>query len=445
MMLASWLVAGDMACAASTPFPNPSGLSASFSKQGDIDLGNPFFLSLGTNGRTCANCHRQENGWSVTPQDVQQRFKDTDGLDPLFRLHDGANSAHAKVSSIKARRTAYSMLLNKGVFRIGLKAPENAEFELVAVSDPYNPSASLNLDAAFEFSLFRRPLPTTNLKFLSSVMWDGRETVSGRPIAFDLGRQANSATTGHAQGEPLDLQTKQQLVKFETALFTAQIYDNEAKSLVGKGIKGGPIHLSKQVFYAGINDIEGDSKSGLPNTPNVFTTFDAWNSLILSNPTDIRAAIARGQRLFNTKTLTISGVSGLNGTPEFGGATVFGTCSTCHNAPNAGSHSMPRFFNIGVSNESERTGDMPLYTLKNKSSGEILKTTDPGRALVSGQWQDIGRFKVPTLRGLAARAPYFHNGMAKELGNVVDFYDRRFQVGFDNRERLDLILFLRSL
>jgi cytochrome c peroxidase len=103
------------------------------------------------------------------------------------------------------------------------------------------------------------------------------------------------------------------------------------------------------------------------------------------------------------------------------------------------------FPNLGLSDEAQRTAELPLYTLRNKATGEILKTTDPGRALISGKWQDINRFKIPTLRGLAARAPYFHNGMAKELGNVVDYYDRRFHVGFDNRERLDLILFLRSL
>ena len=72
-------------------------------------------------------------------------------------------------------------------------------------------------------------------------------------------------------------------------------------------------------------------------------------------------------------------------------------------------------------------------------------TTDSGRALIHCKWQDSDCFKVQTLRGLAARAPYFHNGMARELGYVVDFYDRRFLVGFDNRERLDLIMFLRSL
>jgi len=429
-----------------TAFPNASGLSATFSTQTAIDLDNEFFQPLGSNGRSCSTCHLPEEGWSITPKGVQQRFDDSGGSEAIFRTNDGANSQHAKVSTLKARRVAYSLLLNKGVIRIGIKAPEDAEFELIDISDPYGFATVNDLNPSFEFSLFRRPLPATNLKFLSAVMWDGRETVSGRSIHYDLTRQANNATTGHAQGQPLSSAQRRHIVEFETALFTAQIYDNDAQVLNVSGVKGGPVALSKQGFYKGINDFFGDGKTGLPHDSRVFKLYDAWNDLIVTAPTDIRAAVARGQQLFNSKPIVISGVPGLNDAPGFGNIELInGTCSTCHNTPNAGSHSASRFLNIGVSDAAQRTSDMPLYTLRNKATGELLKSTDPGRALITGKWQDIGRFKVPVLRGLAARAPYFHNGMAKELGNVLDFYDRRFQIGFDNRERLDLILFLRSL
>jgi cytochrome c peroxidase len=88
---------------------------------------------------------------------------------------------------------------------------------------------------------------------------------------------------------------------------------------------------------------------------------------------------------------------------------------------------------------------MPLYTLRHKVTGETLQTTDPGRALITGKWKDIGRFKGPILRALAARAPYFHNGMAGDLAAVVDFYDSRFGIGFTPSEKADLIAFLRAL
>jgi cytochrome c peroxidase len=74
-----------------------------------------------------------------------------------------------------------------------------------------------------------------------------------------------------------------------------------------------------------------------------------------------------------------------------------------------------------------------------------MQTTDPGRALVTGRWKDIGRFKGPILRGLAARAPYFHNGSAGTLADVVAFYDSRFALGLTAFEKSDLVAFLRTL
>lgn len=429
-----------------TLFSNSAGSSTTFSTDGFIDKNNEFFQALGTNDRSCVTCHQMEEGWSVTPKGIQKRFNTTSGKDAIFRLNDGSNFQKANVSTIAARRNTYSLLLNKGLFRIGLKIPKEAEFELVSVSNPYDAVSEKDINAEFEFSLFRRPLPTTNLKFLSAVMWDGRETLSGQTIHEDLGNQANNATTGHAQGNDLTPLQRQHIVDFETALFTSQVYDKKAKSLTVLSLTGDLTHLSEQNFYSGINDFLGDSKTGLPHDSNVFNLFEDWNGLIASNPTDIRAAIARGQKLFNTKPITISGVSGLNDSVEFGNAnTIVGTCSTCHDTPNAGSHSVGRFFNIGISDASRRTADMPLYTLRNKTTGETVKTTDVGRGLITGKWQDIGRFKIPTLRGLASRPPYFHNGMAKEIGNVLDFYDQRFHIGFDNRERMDLIAFLSAL
>ncbi|HEY1335388.1 MAG TPA: hypothetical protein VGF31_14090, partial [Myxococcaceae bacterium] len=68
------------------------------------DPENPFFQSLGQNGRSCSTCHAPEGGMSITPELVQTRFAETDGLDPLFRTVDGATSPLADVSSVAARR-----------------------------------------------------------------------------------------------------------------------------------------------------------------------------------------------------------------------------------------------------------------------------------------------------------------------------------------------------
>jgi cytochrome c peroxidase len=66
---------------------------------------------------------------------------------------------------------------------------------------------------------------------------------------------------------------------------------------------------------------------------------------------------------------------------------------------------------------------LPTITLQNKATFEIKTTTDPGRALITGLWKDVGRLKGPILRGLPSRAPYFHNGSADTLSDVIDFYN----------------------
>jgi cytochrome c peroxidase len=124
---------------------------------------------------------------------------------------------------------------------------------------------------------------------------------------------------------------------------------------------------------------------------------------------------------------------------------IAGFCGTCHDAPNVGDHSLPAPLDIGLATAARRTADLPLITLRRKATGETVRTSDPGRALITGQWADIGKFKGPILRGLAARAPYFHNGSAATLPDVVNFYDRRFEIGLSEREKADLAAFLGTL
>ena len=77
--------------------------------------------------------------------------------------------------------------------------------------------------------------------------------------------------------------------------------------------------------------------------------------------------------------------------------------------------------------------------------GRVQRVRDPGLAMITGKWADVGRFKVPGLRGLAARAPYFHDGSAATLEDVVTFYDRRFGLGLGPQDVSDLAAFLRAL
>jgi cytochrome c peroxidase len=156
--------------------------------------------------------------------------------------------------------------------------------------------------------------------------------------------------------------------------------------------------------------------------------------------------VARGERIFNTRTIPIADVPGLNGpNDKLAHLTIPGTCTTCHDSPNVGNHSVSAPLDIGINAAARRTRDLPLFTLRCNATGATVQTLDPGRAMVTGKCADIGKVKGPILRGLAARAPYFHNGSAATLMDTVNFYDGRFNLGLSDQDKEDLVAFLRSL
>lgn len=433
----------------STP-PNPlnstdsSGTLSTYSTLGGIDQSNPFFQNLGTNARTCGTCHVPSDAMTVTPTDIQARFNSTDGTDPIFRPNDGSNCPSADVSTLQARQAAYSLLLNKGLIRISLPVPATAGFSITQVQDPYNCPQT----TATQPAMYRRPLPATNLNFLSAVMWDGRETVKNSSGTIDLTtsltNQATDATLGHAQAtRPPTFQQLAQIVAFETALYTAQSNDENAGSLTSKSAYGGPVNLSTQLFYIGINDSLGGDPTGAAFNSKVFTLYDNWANL---NGQPNRPAVARGQALFNMLPIAITGVGGLN--DALGTAVINGTCTTCHDSPNVGNHSFSVPLNIGTTAypavAALDISGLPIYTIQ-CANGLTVQVTDPGRAMITGSCADIGKIKGPILRGLAGRAPYFHNGSAATLSDVVEFYNQRFGLNLTDQQKSDLVAFLQTL
>lgn len=435
------------------PIPDDSGFVETYNvHNAPISLTGAFFQSLGTNGRSCSSCHRPAEGWSISAAEVQLRFALTQGLDPIFHPNDGSTcDQNIDTSTVEKRRKAYSLLLTRALIRVAITVPDDAEFTVMKVQNPYGCSDTSTL------SLYRRPLPATNLDFLSTVMLDGREStpLTGTQVITypdpenallaDLAHQAVDATTGHAQGATPTPEQVKEIVDFETSLRTAQAIDYFAGFLNDGGASGGPKNLASQPFFIGINDSFPPSfnfnPSGALFDSKIFDLFRNWASAL-----GRRASIARGEAIFNSKPIQISGVAGINdvnGLP----ASFSGTCGTCHDTPNVGNHSVSVPLNIGVSDVDSPldVSYLPIITLKNNNTGQIAKTTDPGRALITGKWEDIGKVKGPVLRGLASRPPYFHNGSARNLTEVVEFYDRRFGIGLSAQEKADLAAFLSAL
>jgi len=233
-----------------TFFTNPGGASETYSTTGGgIDETGPFFQSMGTNGRTCGSCHQPDQGMSISAAGVRQRFAITGGQDPLFRTVDGSNCNHnVDVSTLPGMMSAYSLLLNRGLIRIPIAVPANADYRVVNVSNQYGCNESDVI------SMYRRPLPTTNLRFLSAVMFDGRESTPAtgtskiiygdtypNSLITDLEHQSLDATNIHAQGDGRHPNSDEQkkIVEFETSLFTAQSIGNDTGRLNTRGANGG--------------------------------------------------------------------------------------------------------------------------------------------------------------------------------------------------------------
>jgi len=256
--------------------------------------------------------------------------------------------------------------------------------------------------------------------------------------------QANDATLGHAEAAAsLTDAQRASIVDFQMNLVVAQEIDNVAGALNAAGANGGPQALRTQQTFFGINDSHGGNPFGTAFNQNAMTMYNAWAGLSGSAQNDRRASIARGQQIFNSKVIRIQGVRGVN--DVLGVATLNGSCTTCHSHPNVGNHTDILPLDIGISKPSEGDNVLPVFRVTNRATGVAEEVTDLGRAILTGKFADLSKQKGPTLRGLAARPPYFHNGAADNLTEVIQFYDRRFAIGFQAQEIADLKAFLESL
>ncbi|MGB6482723.1 MAG: hypothetical protein WBE86_04470 [Candidatus Acidiferrales bacterium] len=441
------------------PFLDPSGAVETYTSAGSFETSGPFFQSLGTNGRTCATCHVVSSAMGLSAAHAEQVYETSRGRDPLFSAVDGAVCPTAA----RGHDLDFSLLREKGLIRIGLAMPANPQFTIAAVQDPYGCALVTDPKTGVQtISVYRRPLPGTNLGFLTAVMFDGRETVAPLNSATtyvanlftDLSQQAIDATLVHAQAAtaPSVAQVKG-MVDFELALNSAQAVDFRAGILNSDGAEGGAKFLSTVPFYPGINDSLGPPAQF---SPNVFTLYSKWQ--FSGDPE--RRSVARGEEIFNTQPLVITNVRGLN--DALNQPVINGTCTTCHDTPNVGDHSLAVPLDIGTSRSAEFETDptiqaavsqvsmpkMPVFRVvctEGPLAGEVTYTSDPAKAIISGQCSDVGRGKGLILRGLAARAPYFHNGAAATLDEVVEFYNSRFRMNLTEEQKIDLVNFLKTL
>lgn len=381
-----------------------------------------FFEPLGTNGRACVTCHQPASAMSVSAGSIRERWRETEGHDPIFAAFDGSNCPSLPQSEIGS----HSLAIESGLFRIPLQWPPKGvahpEFRIEVVRDPAGCNAT-----AGTISVYRRPRMVANFNSLAKgptgsvvFMADGREP--------SLESQASSAALGHEQAHaaPTEAQLRQ-IVEFENQIFTAQNSDIRG-GLVGRDTRLGVESLARGEA-AKLMLVGGAS-------------FDPWRKPLTERSDwgvqrEFRASVARGSDIFFGRTFAIGKVAGAPASN--------GSCATCH------ASGTTRWMDIGTANQHSDPR-LPLFKITCEANadphpylGRVIFTQDPGRALISGKCADVGSIVLQQFRGLSARAPYFANGSAGDLRAVVDYYERRFGIGYSEREKTDLINFLKVL
>jgi hypothetical protein len=464
-----WLEAGaDIVLPREMTFDNAAGRLGILNAEGPVATrGHPFFEPLGTNGRACVTCHQPAGAMSLPLDLIRERWRVTGGRDPLFAAIDGSDNP----SLPQDRESSHSLLLNRGLFRVGLPWPPERnpapEFTIDIVRDPTgvnrDPVWGLN-SARPTVSVFRRPRPAANLKYVLApdngvfnvklgVLLE-KDPVTGRPVSMNMMADARAATLAiQAEGAYHDHQEAEgqlrpdqlnPIIAFESQVYAAQIFDSGAKNLIEPGGPGalGPLNLFRET-------------AGVLNSPAkpVFLSFDRWKT-----DSEFRQSAARGNDIFLNRTFWVRDVAHINSIGL--GNPAKRSCAVCHNAVMSGMDRAPGWVDLGTTNYPTWTepktwnepGELPVFRLTCRADarphpflGRVIYTSDPGRALVTGKCADIGAITMGQFRGLAARAPYFANGSAKNLMELVDYYDRRFDMRLTTQEKEDLVNFLKIL
>ena len=467
--LANWIAAGAAGVLPQQmEFATPGGRVGVLMNSGPVEMkGHPFFTPLGSNGRACVTCHQPAYGMSFSADAARDLWRRTSGKDPLFAAIDGSNCP----SLPQDQERSHSLLLDRGLIRVPLTVPKNAEFTIEVMSDPTgcNMSAAYGLKSATPtVSVYRRPRMAANLKYVTGpapriVLKLGAladtDPVTGAPVGMNfmadareatLTSQARSAAISHTQAASITDEELRRIVGFENQVFAAQIFDKSAGSLVESG---GPASLGPRAMAEHRPGVLGDH-----DYDPVFLFFDSWKKSGGSAQDEFRASVARGADLFMFRQFWLRDVTHINSIGL--GNPLKRTCATCHNHQMTGQDLSAGFVDLGTTNYPRWTEpplysearELPVFKITCKASapphpylGRVIYTTDPGRALISGRCMDVGSIVMQQFRALSARAPYFSNGSAKNLREVVDYYDRRFDMKLTEIEKQDLINFLGVL
>ena len=116
---------------------------------------------------------------------------------------------------------------------------------------------------------------------------------------------------------------------------------------------------------------------------------------------------------------------------EQGGLELFedeekGNCAACHPSKPGADGTPPLFTDFTYDNlGTPKNPENPFYYLSKELNPDGVNFVDLGLGGVLNKPSENGKFKVPSLRNVAKTSPYLHNGIFKDLRQVVVFYNTR--------------------
>ena len=333
-----------------------------------VNRGRELFknATFGGNGRTCATCHTASNG-TITAEDIQAAFAE-DPTGPLFRAIDSDDGTGA----------SYDRMLTEATFRITLDLPPNLRLK-------YEPEVRT-------IHVFRNTLTNFDSPALDPlIMWDARHT--------SLENQAAGAIHEHAENtvEP----TAQELTDIanfqKDQLFSNHQLDDFAH--------GGPLPSIPEGHTA-------SQKRGRQH-------FEVTGVCGCCHASSIVPGIPP----------LVNGAPADNSTPESHGP-GFGL----------GIRTGPTFISELAGQGNDTWHPKKTYILTRADGVEFeFESRDPGLVIPfsNGGGPDhnfrpptgvplINEFKMPNLRNVGKTAPYFHDGSAATLEDVIEAYRQYF-------------------
>ena len=266
-------------------------------------------------------------------------------------------------------------------------------------------------------------------------LFEDRRQVTPRrsPSTIGAGYAPNLLWDGHATGEFFDPETDELVISSGAALerqALLPILSDVEMGHVGRTWEDVRHKLRSVTPLALASELPADLREALQEFPTYPELFRAAYGTENITARRIAFAIATYERTLVPDQTPYDrfarGEQGaLSDLQQRGLRAFLGMCNGCHDAPLFSDH---RFSHTGV---------RPVVE-------------DPGRAVETGLDRDRGAFKVPSLRNVKLRAPYFHDGSRADLSQVLDFYSGTggsFLIDrprFPERERAGIVEFLRE-